>query len=109
MNERLSNLIKHPLTVPVAVGVVSFSSGVGLGYFLARRPKKVDVHALPDSVFVGPHADELMEIRDGLEEMKKPRTAVEPSVVSRFEVEEEGAVVEETVEHIETIIDVEVD
>lgn len=45
MNERISNVLKNPWTVPVAVGVVAFSGGVGVGYFLANRRKSEFIEA----------------------------------------------------------------
>jgi len=37
MNERIAAILKNPWTIPVAVGVTSFGSGLGLGYILGRR------------------------------------------------------------------------
>lgn len=37
MNEKILQIITHPLRVHVGVGVASFLAGGGLGYFLARR------------------------------------------------------------------------
>lgn len=37
MNERVSSILKHPATVPVGVGVISFGIGIGFGMLLEQR------------------------------------------------------------------------
>jgi len=37
MNEQLSRILRHPSTVPTAIGLLSFGAGIGVGYILARR------------------------------------------------------------------------
>lgn len=37
MNERLSQIFKNPVTIPVTVAIVSFGTGIGLGYILGKR------------------------------------------------------------------------
>ena len=50
MHERLQDIIKHPLSLPVAVGVGSFAVGVGLGYLLGKKqaPEIVPEKAMKD-------------------------------------------------------------
>jgi hypothetical protein len=47
MNDRLSKILNHPLTIPVSVGVVSFGIGFGLGHILKRKEVK-EIHELPE-------------------------------------------------------------
>lgn len=46
MNERLFKILKHPTTIPIAVGVVSFGVGIGVGFIFGRR-KKFEIHDEP--------------------------------------------------------------
>ncbi len=46
MNERVEQILHHPLTIPITVGVISFASGLGAGFFLGRR-QKCDIHEFP--------------------------------------------------------------
>lgn len=43
MNDRVSSILKSPWTIPVAVGVTAFGSGLGIGYILGRRTKAEEV------------------------------------------------------------------
>lgn len=48
MNERIANFIRHPLTIPITVGIVSFGAGVGAGYILARKTGRgAELYELP--------------------------------------------------------------
>lgn len=47
MNEKIYKIINHPNRVPVLVGVVSFSAGVGTGFFLGRKNKGRITHVIP--------------------------------------------------------------
>jgi len=40
MNERVMALLKHPVTIPASVGIVSFAGGLGLGYLFGKRKKE---------------------------------------------------------------------
>lgn len=51
MNEKLSNLINHPKRVHVAVGIVSFGVGVGVGLLLGRKNKSRITHIIPPVKF----------------------------------------------------------
>lgn len=42
MNERLSTILKHPYTIPVTTGVISFIAGAAVGYALGRRQKPIE-------------------------------------------------------------------
>ena len=37
MNEKIEEVVSHPLFVPAVVGLTGFASGLGLGFFLGRR------------------------------------------------------------------------
>lgn len=63
MNDQLKKLLGHSLTVPVAVGATAFGSGLGLGYVLGRRPKKFELHALPEQLHLDFQEAELAEIK----------------------------------------------
>jgi hypothetical protein len=68
MNERIANFIRHPLTIPITVGVVSFGAGVGAGYILARKTGKgAELYELPQ-VDVQLTEDDLAELREEHEE-----------------------------------------
>lgn len=41
MDERLSYILKHPATLPTAVGLVSFGIGVGVGYILGKEKERM--------------------------------------------------------------------
>lgn len=71
MNERIEKIIHHPLTIPVAVGVVSFGTGMAAGYILARKTGRdgelyeiptIDLHLTEEDL------DDLQEEDDLLEE-----------------------------------------
>lgn len=48
MNERIASAIRHPLTVPITVGIASFGAGIGAGYILARRTRKTgELYEIP--------------------------------------------------------------
>lgn len=48
MKERIASIIRHPLTIPMTVGVVSFGAGVGAGYILARKTgKEAELYEIP--------------------------------------------------------------
>lgn len=72
MNERVQKLLDNPWTIPVTVGVTAFGSGLGLGYILGRR-RKIDVHEIPEQMELDFHVDELAEIRESVEQMRRDR------------------------------------
>lgn len=48
MNERIASVIRHPLTIPITVGIASFGAGIGAGYILARRTRKTgELYEIP--------------------------------------------------------------
>lgn len=48
MKERIASIVRHPLTIPMTVGVVSFGVGVGAGYILARKTgKEAELYEIP--------------------------------------------------------------
>ncbi len=69
MNERVTKILNNSMIVPISVGVVAFSTGIGLGYILGRR-NKVEVHTLPDQLKMDFNVDELAE----MQEMVKKKT-----------------------------------
>lgn len=50
MNDKVEEIVTHPLFIPVVVGVTSFASGLGLGFFLGKRKQELvadpEVHEL---------------------------------------------------------------
>lgn len=59
MNEQLTKIITHRVTVPVAVGLLSFGSGLAVGYFLGKNKKiKQEEEAVNQEI-----VDELEAIR----------------------------------------------
>lgn len=108
MNEKLSALIKHRATLPVAVGVLAFGSGLAAGYFLGRREKaptsiKADITSATEEYQAG-----LERVREQLAETRAarpPRVIVDVEALAK--VEERGATVDEVVldEPTETVIE----
>lgn len=75
MNERISEFLRNPWTIPVVVGITSFGSGFGLGYvFNQRRSGRVKIYGVPDG-------DSLDLAPDELEEVEEPRVRPKPVVV----------------------------
>lgn len=108
MNERISNVLKNPWTIPVAVGVVAFGSGVGVGYFLANKRKPTEVLE-DEQLTLDFDPEELAEMSRIIEEEKysppifAPETDAEvvddsvivrPTVTKDVETEEEVKLIE---------------
>lgn len=65
MNERISKLIHHPLTIPVTVGIVSFGTGMASGYILARKTgKKAELYEVPPHVGLDLTEQEIEELEE---------------------------------------------
>lgn len=53
MNDKIEAILKHPWTIPAAIGIASFGGGLGLGFVLGKRRKEVEVfeeHTVPDQL-----------------------------------------------------------
>lgn len=65
MNNKIEEVLDHPLTIPAVIGLIGFGSGLGVGFFLGRRKyqiyEKVEVHDLPVSVELEIDVDEKKE------------------------------------------------
>jgi hypothetical protein len=65
MNERINNIIRHPLTIPTSVGIVSFGVGVGVGYILARKTgRDAELYEIPSHVDVSLTEEDLRELQE---------------------------------------------
>ena len=65
MNERLSQIVRHPATIPTVIGAIAFGSGVGLGYILGRRTVEVEEVVVnpenPDQLVIDFNKGEIMD------------------------------------------------
>jgi len=80
MNEQLFRILKKPGLIPIAVGVVSFGAGVGVGYLLGRRNKKEEVHDLPQQLKFDLNASKL----DGIEKKERHRADIVMENAERY-------------------------
>lgn len=74
MNERIRSIVQNPLTIPIAVGVVSFGAGVGAGYILARRTgKEAELYEIPqiNVELTEEDLEKLQELEDDLDELEE--------------------------------------
>lgn len=80
MNEKLSAVIKHPATLPVAVGVVALGSGLAVGFFLGRRTgpsdKYVDISAETEKYEAG-----MERVKQQLDTLRTERETRPPKVI----------------------------
>lgn len=73
MNDKLYNLYNHPSTKPTLIGVLSFSAGLGVGYYLWKKPK-VEVHVTPDQLDMALKTDDLEKLKNIAEKHGKDVT-----------------------------------
>lgn len=90
MNDKLSKILSHRLTVPVSVGVVSFISGAAAGYFLARRQTEV---------YAGPSQLEL-DFADGSTDIQEVFKDIKKNKVLEIEIEDDDEEVQEMLEEM---------
>lgn len=47
MNEKIYRMLRHPVTIPIAISIVSFGAGVTTGLLIKKRVKKIEIHDDP--------------------------------------------------------------
>lgn len=62
IKEEALRIAKHPRTLPIAVGVVSFASGLGAGYILGKRNNTIVVDDFPHQLEFDFDASKLAEV-----------------------------------------------
>lgn len=62
IKEQALRVARHPNTLPVAVGVVSFASGLGVGYYVGMRRTKIIVEDFPHQLEFDFDASKLNQI-----------------------------------------------
>lgn len=78
MHDKIEAVIKSPLTIPIVIGVTSFASGLGLGYFLGKRKSvEVEVHELPAAVRVDFDVEVEETDEEELKAKRPPRVVIE--------------------------------
>lgn len=82
MDERVSYILKHPATLPTAVGVVSFGIGLGLGYICGKEKGRMS-HEVNESF--SPVED--MGFDEAFEELRQRLDISEDEGVSDFDGE----------------------
>lgn len=71
MNDRLNVIWNDPRRTPVLIGLVAFNVGVGVGYFLGLRKKKIKILATTDQLKFNVKVNDLEEIRVAKQEKVK--------------------------------------
>lgn len=88
MNDKIEEVINSPWFIPAVVGVASFGSGLGLGFFLGKRKAEAEVEEIH---FIDEVAFEIDEVTDSPEESSEPVRP--PKVVIDEKVAEEKGIV----------------
>lgn len=87
MNEQVEEVVNHPLFIPVVVGVASFASGLGLGFFLGKRKYES---------FTGAEVHQIslveLEVETEVEKAVVTTQAPEPVVIDEEVAKEKGII-----------------
>lgn len=78
MHEKIEAVLKHPWSVPAAIGVIGFGSGLGLGYIFGKRKGEgvTIVHSVPSQLSLNFNASDEEETAEEIAESVRPAKVV---------------------------------
>lgn len=78
MNDRIYRIIKHPVTIPISVGLLSFGAGVGVGFILGRRNmfRFTEVHEVPGHAFDSDRVESFIREREAALGIEYPEEVI---------------------------------
>lgn len=78
MHEKMESILNNPVTVPLAIGVVSFGSGLGLGFLFGKRRYESTEFVEYEEITVDFDVEEEQEI----ETVAPPKVIIGPEVAA---------------------------
>ena len=99
MNDKVYKFLKDPVKVSIPVSIISLGIGFGIGYFIAKRKRQVEIHVVPsvEKSFEGISMETITAVHEETtekEEAKKHHPTANVKVDEAIEDEVEGFVTE---------------